>query len=85
LNLREIWTSTKMAFKATTEISKLTLGSVSALVYAKWGARKARATFRRVLVQQGLPDEAIDALTSIYGEQLSKLSSVLHWMKQSRR
>jgi len=84
LNMREKWASIKMTFKAATEISRLALSSVSALIYAKWGARKAKATFRRILVQQGLPDEAIDALTSTYGVQLSTLTSISHWMRQSR-
>jgi len=84
LGMREKWASVKMTFKAATEILRLALSSVSALIYAKWGARKAKATFRRVLVQQGLPDKAIDILTSAYGSQLSKLTSISHWMRQFR-
>lgn len=82
MNVQEIWISTKVTSKTATEILRLALGSVGALIHTKRSARKARAAFRRMLIQQGLPNEAVDILTSAYGEQLRKLTSIWHWMKQ---
>jgi len=57
--------------------------SIGTVVYAKRNLKKARVTFRRTLAQQGLPDGTVETLTSAYGNELKKLSSVSRWMKQS--
>lgn len=56
--------------------------SISAVVYAKRNLRKARVTFHRTLTQQGLPDGTVETLTSAYGNELRKLSSISRWIKQ---
>lgn len=84
MTVREIYTSTKTLAKTATGILELSLNSISAIIYMKKCAWKAKAAFRRTLTQQGLPDTTVGELTSAYGEQLKMLSSISHWAKQFR-